>query len=248
MNTNNVNIAAYMGPGLWYGIHVFAVNATTDELKKAFVIYINAICDKFPCQKCQTHFRSFIDKTDFKKYWDKYDADGNDVGMFTWSWEIHNKVNEFLKKPTLSQNEAYKQYTSMNGGVCHSCGDNSKNVTSVDSNTQSFNRKKILNKPPVNDYNNILSNEIPSDASQRKSRYQDPSITIYNNISAIDQQLKSDNKSNNPSIPNRNLIIHNGSHKGIITQIGNNNLSSTFNTYNGLNTNGSGQPFRLISR
>ena len=108
--------------GIWFKIHVDAVTATTDSLKEAFIININATCDNFKCKKCQPHFRKFIDTYPLKNYWNIKDGRGRDIGFFKWSWELHNQVNKFLKKYEPSLEEAYDFYANTEAGVCFDCG------------------------------------------------------------------------------------------------------------------------------
>lgn len=108
--------------GLWFKIHIDAAHAVTDELKRSFEININHTCDNFKCKKCQPHFRKFIDTHPFFKYWNIKDEKGRDIGMFQWSWELHNQVNRFLNKPQPGLMEAYEYYVDSEAGACFNCG------------------------------------------------------------------------------------------------------------------------------
>jgi len=117
-----------IGPGIWFKIHIDAINAVTDPLKEAFVININAVCDNFKCKKCQPHFRKFIDTHSFEKYWNVLDSKGRDIGFFQWTWELHNQVNRFLKKYEPSFEEAYEFYSNSEAGACFNCGNSSNTI------------------------------------------------------------------------------------------------------------------------
>ena len=110
-----------IGPGVWFKIHTDAVAATTDELKRAFVLNINFLCDMFKCKKCQGHFREFIDSHPLRNYWD-FKYKGKDAGFFKWSWEFHNHANQFLKKYQPTFDEAYSFFSDADSGVCTDCG------------------------------------------------------------------------------------------------------------------------------
>jgi hypothetical protein len=99
-----------------------AARATTDNLKEAFIVNINALCDNFKCKKCQQHFRKFIEKYDLKDYWNIYDSKGRDYGFFKWAWELHNHANGSLGKYKPSLEESYNYYTQSDAGVCTTCG------------------------------------------------------------------------------------------------------------------------------
>jgi len=122
MDTSIFTDPAQIGPGIWFTMHIAAVRATSDILKEAFVVYINALCDNFKCKKCQPHFRKFIDTHAFKDYWNIKDSSGRDIGFFQWTWELHNQVNKFLKKYQPSLHEAYAFYSDSEAGVCFDCG------------------------------------------------------------------------------------------------------------------------------
>lgn len=115
-----------IGPGIWFKMHIDAINAITDVLKEAFIININAVCNNFKCKKCQLHFRKFIDTHPLKNYWYIKDTEGRDIGIFQWTWELHNQVNRFLKKYEPTLEEAYKFYADPETGACFNCDTSNK--------------------------------------------------------------------------------------------------------------------------
>lgn len=134
MNTSVFSDPVRVGPGIWFKMHLEAVNATNDSLKRAFINNINLLCDNFKCSKCQSHFRKFIDSHPFEKYWNIYDKNGRDIGFFKWSWELHNQVNKFLNKYQPSLEEAYEYYSNKNSGVCFECNKTNPIIIRIDSN------------------------------------------------------------------------------------------------------------------
>lgn len=111
-----------IGPGMWAGLHIEAVYATTDALKTAFITNTNAKCDNFRCKKCQPHFRKFIDTYPLTNYWNIRDNKGRDIGFFKWTWELHNQVNKFLGKYQPTFEEAYAFWSNSEAGACFDCG------------------------------------------------------------------------------------------------------------------------------
>lgn len=111
-----------VGPGIWFSLHLMALHATTDELKRAFLIYVENLCANFRCQDCQKHFRKYLDEHPLLPYWDRKDGQGRPLGMFIWSWEFHNAVNRFLHKYEPTLEEAYDYYHNNMIGVCTDCG------------------------------------------------------------------------------------------------------------------------------
>ena len=122
MNTEVFTDVARIGPGIWFGIHLLAIEADTNDKKNAYINYVNLLCDNFKCKTCQPHFRKFIDTHNFRDYWNIKDSKGNDIGFFRWSWELHNAVNKFLKKYQPTLEEAFNYYSNSEMGVCFDCG------------------------------------------------------------------------------------------------------------------------------
>jgi Erv1 / Alr family len=114
-----------VGPGVWFSLHLTALHATTDELKRAFMIYVENLCANFRCQDCQKHFRKYLDDHPLLPYWDRKDGHGRPLGMFIWAWEFHNAVNRFLHKYEPTLEEAYDYYHNNLIGVCTDCGHSS---------------------------------------------------------------------------------------------------------------------------
>lgn len=115
---------ARIGPGIWFKLHIDAVIATSDVLKEAFIVNVNALCDNFKCKKCQGHFRKFIDTHPLRNYWSIFDNSKRDIGFFQWTWKLHNQVNKFLNKYQPSLEEAYNFYAQPDTGACFNCGNN----------------------------------------------------------------------------------------------------------------------------
>jgi hypothetical protein len=122
MDTSAFADPVKVGPGIWFKLHTDAVTAVTDALKESFIINTNAVCNNFKCKTCQPHFRNFIDTHPFKDYWNIRNAKGEDIGMFQWTWELHNKVNKVLGKYEPTLEESYEYFTSPEVGACFNCG------------------------------------------------------------------------------------------------------------------------------
>lgn len=135
MNTDmNIN-PDILGPGLWFKIHVDAVQAITDDLKEAFAININALCTIFKCTVCQKHFSDFIKLHPLIDYW-YIEDNGRDIGFYKWSWELHNQVNRRLGKYEPKLFESYEYYTNPEIGACFNCGE--QKSTQSDSRTRTI--------------------------------------------------------------------------------------------------------------
>jgi hypothetical protein len=142
-----------VGPGIWFKIHTDAVAAITDTLKESFIVNINALCDGFKCLHCKPHFRKFIDDNPIKNYFNIKDRKGRDIGIFQWTWELHNSVNLRLGKYQPLLEEAYEYFTNNKVGVCYDCGNKNKNV-----NINISNNIKNANTTNINTTNTTTTN------------------------------------------------------------------------------------------
>ena len=122
------------GRGIWYMLHVLAINATDDKLKEAFVITVESLCANFGCDHCQKHFRKFIDDNPFKDYWFET------YGFFRWTWELHNDINIKINKQIMEYDVAYNQYKS---SVCVNCEKTKYNKILIPTNKLISSKKSI---------------------------------------------------------------------------------------------------------
>lgn len=136
------------GSGIWFVIHTLALHANTDVLKESFILTINTLCDHFGCDTCKQHFRKFINDYPLKTYW-YFKYNGEDLGFFKWSWDLHNVVNKALNKPQLSFDNALSKYKNY---ICKNCGDK-KNPILVE--VSSNNTSNTANTSP-----NITSDQV----------------------------------------------------------------------------------------
>lgn len=106
------------GPGMWYVIHNTALKMGEETFSDWIYITLSSI----PCLKCRTHAMEYLKQNPLDLFKDVYDEeDGELVGMFKWSWNFHNTVNQKLKKSTLDYRTAYRMYR--NESICSSdCG------------------------------------------------------------------------------------------------------------------------------
>ena len=135
-----------IGPGLWFKLHLDAVQAVTDELKRAFVINTQALVDNFKCAHCQEHFRAFVERYPLTRYWNIHNREGQDIGFFQWTWELHNQVNKRYRKYQPTLEEAYLYYSQAKVGLCFDCG-KSDPPAPVAGLIQEYREKKITPQP-----------------------------------------------------------------------------------------------------
>jgi len=114
------------GPGAWLVIHILAYHAKTNESKRDFEAAMHNICSGLKCNNCKVHCGDYLKNHPIKNYWDVKNKNGVDIGMFKWSWNFHNAVNQRLGKETMDFDTAYHLYSEDSDMVCtKDCGDSS---------------------------------------------------------------------------------------------------------------------------
>lgn len=110
---------AIIGPGAWYIIHLKAKFAVTKSKKDDFIEFMDILSVEFPCKKCRNHIRKYIDSHPIKDFYNLKNNDGEEIGMFKWSWMFHNAVNTRLGKPYVDWDTAWNMYDSDDNHVCN---------------------------------------------------------------------------------------------------------------------------------
>lgn len=92
-----------VGPGVWYVLHTLALSSVNLDEMKIFVSTVRIILENFPCLKCRTNALNFWkqDPPDQSKYFDLKDEDNQSIGMFYWTWKLHNTANTHTNKPII---------------------------------------------------------------------------------------------------------------------------------------------------
>ncbi len=99
--------STHFGPGLWFAIHTYAANATTVQRKRAFLDFIYIIVQNIKCQVCRDHATQYVQDHPPERMYNLVDPDGNEIGLFKWTWIFHNAVNRRLGYDEMSFEEAY---------------------------------------------------------------------------------------------------------------------------------------------
>ena len=114
MSLSKFTDPAVFGPGLWFSIHTYAIRATTNARKQAFIEYMEMIAGSLKCETCRIHAMKYIAENPMDRYIDD---------LFRWTWNFHNAVNKRLERGELDYNTAYNLYANADNGVCRSdCG------------------------------------------------------------------------------------------------------------------------------
>jgi hypothetical protein len=118
------------GPGIWYCIHTNAKDAKTESAKQKFKDFIENTIISLPCATCIQHATEYYQSHPLNDVWNLKE-NGQDIGMFRWAWQFHNTVNQRLKKPTVSWENAKMLYSDDNGVCTSDCGKEEAVVSSA---------------------------------------------------------------------------------------------------------------------
>lgn len=94
------------GRAQWNFMHRVALECQSNADKRWFKKYLFHLSQHFPCEQCRDHMQKMFKMHPINSYWD-VKIKGKDVGMFKYSWMIHNEVNKRLGKPTVDFEVAY---------------------------------------------------------------------------------------------------------------------------------------------
>lgn len=105
-----------LGPGYWFRIHTKGKNAKTIGEIKDYIRFIKEVEEEFPCDVCTGELKIYVKNNPIENYVNLVDEKSQRIGMFTWSWQLHNDVNIRLGKPRLDFETCYNLY---GGEKCH---------------------------------------------------------------------------------------------------------------------------------
>jgi hypothetical protein len=110
-----------IGPGLWHLLHTSACAVKTEANIVEFEKILDLVKKTIKCDECRNDLQTFIDKNPIKNYLDLKSTRTNDiVGVYVWTFKLHNHVNAKLNKPIADLEQTYK-YFSNNSPVCFAC-------------------------------------------------------------------------------------------------------------------------------
>lgn len=130
MNSTFPSDPVIIGPGMWFDIHLEAKHAITDDQKHNFIRKMNLLKINFPCEKCRKHLAKYIDDHPITDFMNVVNETGLPIGMFKWSWMLHNAVNTRLGKPYVTWDTACGMFNDPGTMVCtRGCEAESKHST-----------------------------------------------------------------------------------------------------------------------
>ena len=102
------------GPGVWWIIHTLALQSNDQESIRKYIEIIEYILPRLPCMTCRNHAIEYLRNNRPEKYINFRDDSGELMGMFKWSWEFHNTVNDRLNKFPVGENPFSDYYVAKN--------------------------------------------------------------------------------------------------------------------------------------
>ena len=108
MNHSRLHNPKYVGPGIWFSIHVMAYNAKTPKEKEFVIKQIRLIQQNFPCQECKSHFWDYLNNHPPEA---TASPKSDPESLFLWTVNFHNAVNFRRGYGQLSFEEAKTLYS-----------------------------------------------------------------------------------------------------------------------------------------
>lgn len=101
---------AAWGPFFWHTMHIVALGYPTNPSyshKKAAKEFYESLQFLIPCPICREHYANFLQEQAISPSLDRRQD------LFKWTVDVHNKVNQSLNKPRVSEQEAIAYYSRL---------------------------------------------------------------------------------------------------------------------------------------
>ncbi len=95
------------GPIFWHTIHIVALGYPEKpnySQKKAAKEFFESLRFLIPCKVCQEHYIQHLALTPITPFLDRRSD------LLKWTIDLHNRVNESLKKPKMSEMDVLRHY------------------------------------------------------------------------------------------------------------------------------------------
>ena len=95
------------GPIFWHTIHITALGypqSPSYAQKRAAKEFYEALAHLIPCPVCREHYQTHLQVAPIGPHLDRRDD------LFRWTVDLHNRVNDTLGKPRVSESEAINFY------------------------------------------------------------------------------------------------------------------------------------------
>ena len=124
-NHQKLHDPRYIGPGIWFNMHLDAAEAKTRAEQVLTVERFRRLQQRFPCLKCKEHFKEYLDRHPPEQI-----VGTSQEALFRWSVEFHNAVNAFTGKAQVSYADAHNIFYIPDFIVCSAdCTDSDDDST-----------------------------------------------------------------------------------------------------------------------
>lgn len=107
------DVNKYLGPGIWYVIHIQALMCTTQSKQQEYCRFLRGLLLALPCKMCVKHATEYLlnhpPEDDIMKVEERIKGK---FSMFRYTWVFHNFVNRSLVKKRYSFDDAYEFYST----------------------------------------------------------------------------------------------------------------------------------------
>lgn len=90
------------GPIFWRTIHTMAMCYPGRVRETTYKTFYRLLAEMIPCHKCASLYKEKLKTMPLDDYMD------DSVHLFSWTVELHNRVNHSLGKPRMDVQEAYR--------------------------------------------------------------------------------------------------------------------------------------------
>ncbi len=145
-----MTIAEKYGPGYWHFTHSKAKDADDLEKISKFIKEYPVLIKYFPCYTCVKHATKYLKNHPQSEYIHYVDEEGRMIGIFLWTWQFHNYVNEQLNKPIITWETALDTYYDII--PCTDCSNGSDSDNSPGSNSDGDDSDDNQSPIPLNSF------------------------------------------------------------------------------------------------
>lgn len=111
------------GPSFWSTIHLLCIGAPKEiptVMQLQYIAFFQALPYILPCGSCSQHLFENYKKLPIEQYVDTQEK------LFRWSVALHNEVNQSLKKPIWTEEQA-REHWEKKVNIIKSSDDSTKN-------------------------------------------------------------------------------------------------------------------------
>lgn len=110
MSSKSIHNPAYIGPGIWYILHIIALDSDITSDYEFFIKLLRKVVANIGCSSCKKHATGYIQRNNPNKINKQYPPS-------YYLNKFHNTVNVRLGKPIYTLKESLNHF----GEICKEC-------------------------------------------------------------------------------------------------------------------------------